>query len=499
MKTRASGLLLHPTSLASPYGVGDLGPEAYRFVDFLQGSRQLFWQILPLTPPGPGSGQSPYNSVSAFAGNTLLISPDILVQEGLLQEGDVFFDPDLAMDQAEYEKAFELKQTMFDQAFAAFLRFGPDPDYEKFCRKNRKWLEDYVLFQALKKEFGPEKTWNEWPQEYRTRKSGALKSAERYLGKDMNRERFLQYIFFRQWTALKQYCRQKQVHIIGDLPIYVDYDSVDVWASPEMFKLDHSGRPIYVSGVPPDYFSETGQLWGNPVYDWDYLQESGFTWWIDRLGHNLELFDMLRIDHFRGFVGAWEVPFGDATALNGHWAATPARDLFQTLFKSHPYLPVIAEDLGEITADVREMRSLFELPGMKVLLFAFGDRDGTNPFLPHNYTENYVAYTGTHDTNTVRGWWTQETTPEIREEVFAYLGREVSEQELPWELMRLGMMSVARLMITPVQDLLALPASSRMNSPASLEGNWLWRLTPGQLDAGPGEKLAALTRLFGRG
>ncbi len=498
MKPRAGGLLLHPSSLPAPFGVGDLGPEAYAFVDFLHSSNQRFWQILPLTPISPASGYSPYNSLSVFAGNTLLISPELLVRDGLLQEQDILGYPGCNSDQAAYAVAFEWKKALFDQAFAAFCRLGPDPDFERFCRRNVHWLEDYVLFLALKKEFGPEKTWNEWPEAYRTCKQSALQSAARAFRKEMDRERFLQYVFFRQWMELKAYRRKHQVQIIGDLPIYLDYDSVDVWVRPELFKLDQSGIPVTVSGVPPDYFSETGQLWGNPVYAWEVHQQTGYAWWIDRLTHNLELFDMLRIDHFRGFVAAWEVPYGESTALNGHWVKAPVRDFFQSLFRSFSCLPIIAEDLGEISADVREVISLFKIPGMKVLLFAFGDQDGSNSFLPHQHPENCLVYTGTHDTNTVMGWWDRETTPEIRNEVFAYLGREVPEEDLPWELIRLGMMSVASLMVVPVQDLLCLPAAARMNTPASGVGNWGWRLVPGQLDSGLARKLAAMTKIYGR-
>lgn len=499
MKPRSGGLLLHPSSLPAPFGVGDLGPEAFAFVDFLHSSSQRFWQILPLTPVSPASGYSPYNSLSAFAGNTLLISPELLVRDGLLQEQDILGYPGCNSDQAAYAAAFEWKQGLFDQAFAAFCRLGPDPDFERFCRKNAHWLEDYVLFLALKKEFGPEKTWNDWPEAYRSRRKEDLAGAAGDLREDLDRERFLQYMFYRQWMALKAYCRRKQVQLIGDLPIYPAYDSVDVWVRPELFKLEPDGMPRSVSGVPPDYFSETGQLWGNPVYDWAAHQKTGFAWWIDRLAHNLECLDMLRIDHFRGFVAAWEVPYGDRTALNGSWAEAPAREFFRTLQHSFPCLPIIAEDLGEITSDVREVISLFDIPGMKVLLFAFGDQEGSNPFLPHLYPENCLAYTGTHDTNTVMGWWDRETTPEIRNEVFAYLGREVPEEELPWELIRLGMMSVARLMVVPVQDLLCLPAAARMNNPASGVGNWGWRLVPGQLDSGLARKLAAMTKIYGRG
>lgn len=498
MKKHGSGLLLHPTSLPSPYAVGDLGPEAHRFVDFLHTSSQRFWQILPLNPTGPLSGYSPYNSVSAFARNPLLISPDLLVKEELLQAKDIIFEPNSPQDQADYETAWKFKYKVLNQAFSNFTRLSFNPEYHRFCRKHAHWLEDFALFQALKRNLGPVKTWNDWPEELRTRRGDALSRARKDLREDIDREKFFQYLFFKQWEALREYCKRKQVHIIGDLPIYLHYDSVDVWVQPELFKLDQSGKPIYVSGVPPDYFSDTGQLWGNPVYDWDYLQRTGFEWWIDRLAHNLDLFDMVRIDHFRGFVGSWEVPFGDTTALNGHWAEAPARDFFHALLRYFPYLPIIAEDLGEITADVREIISIFEVPGMKVLLFAFGEQDGRNPFLPHNFPENCVAYTGTHDTNTLRGWWEEEATSDTKARVFEYLGRKVSEEDLPWEMIRLGMMSVAWLMITPVQDLLGLPASARMNRPASSKGNWLWRLLFNQLDSALAHKLAALTKTYGR-
>ena len=498
MLSRTSGLLLHPTSLPSPHGIGDFGPEAFAFVDFLHKARQRAWQLLPLNATGPDTGYSPYNSLSAFAGNTLLISPDLLVQDGLLQEAALQHPPLEHSDQAAFAEAFAGKQALFDQAFAAFQRIPHDHEFERFCRNHAGWLEEYVLFQALKKHFGPEKNWNKWPEAIRLRREKDLAAAAEDLQNDLNRERFLQYIFYRQWMGLKAYCRRKQVQIIGDLPIYPAYDSVDVWTRPELFKLDSEGMPLAVSGVPPDYFSATGQLWGNPVYDWDSHQKTGFAWWIDRLAHNLEWFDLLRIDHFRGFVAAWEVPYGESTALNGRWVQAPVREFLETLLRRFPCLPIIAEDLGEITPDVREVISLFDIPGMKVLLFAFGDGDGSNPFLPHNYPENCVAYTGTHDTNTVMGWWTRETSPDIRDEVHAYLGRTLPEEDLPWELIRLGLQSVARLMIVPVQDLLCLPASSRMNNPASPEDNWGWRLLPGQLNVGLADKLAAMARIYGR-
>jgi 4-alpha-glucanotransferase len=312
-------------------------------------------------------------------------------------------------------------------------------------------------------------------------------------------EKFFQYIFFKQWLALKSYCNSKNIQIIGDMPIYMNYDSCDVWANPEIFKLNEEKQPASVSGVPPDYFSATGQLWGNPVYNWEVLKQTQYSWWIKRVEHNLKFFDILRLDHFRGFVGYWEIPSGEETAINGKWVAAPAEEFFGTLLKHFPGLPIIAEDLGEITPDVREVMSRFGFPGMKILIFAFGDDLPVHPYAPHNYTENCLVYTGTHDNNTVKGWFRKEASLQLRNRLSAYLGHEASEDRIHWELIRLAMMSIARIAIIPMQDLLGLGEEARMNQPATIEGNWSWRLLPEQLTPTVTNKLTEMTEIYGRG
>lgn len=496
MKRRASGILLHLTSLPSPYGIGDMGPWAYRFADFLTETRQSFWQILPLNPT-PAYSNSPYQGSSAFAGNPLLISPELLVQEGLLQESEAKGAAELPAAVVDYAAVRSRKEALLRLAYKRFRERGDGRDYEEFCRSQLHWLDDYALFMVLKSRFQG-KIWNEWPQELRKRNPEALRSVREEMLEDFEMERFLQFLFFRQWTALKDYCLRQGVQLIGDIPIYVHYDSADVWSHQEIFKLDGSGRPYVVSGVPPDYFSETGQLWGNPVYRWEVLRERGYDWWLQRLQHNLTLTDIVRVDHFRGLVAYWEVPATETTAINGQWVEVPVLELFRQLLKRFPYLPIIAEDLGTITPDVRELIHLFDLPGMKVLLFAFGDDLATNPYVPHNVVRNSVIYTGTHDNNTARGWFEKEAGPEVKQRLFAYLGREISVDEVHWELIRLAMMSVANLAIIPMQDILGLGEETRMNRPAGGAGNWEWRLLPEQLTVETAARLREMTINYGR-
>jgi 4-alpha-glucanotransferase len=496
MKRRASGILLHLTSLPSAYGIGDMGPWAYRFVDFLTETRQGFWQILPLNPT-PGYTSSPYQGSSAFAGNPLLISPELLVQENLMEERETKAAQGLPAGFVDYGAVRSAKEALFRLAHKRFRKKGDLRDYEAFCRSQIHWLDDHALFMILKSRFQG-KSWNEWPEELRARHPEDLRSVREDMAEEFEMERFLQFIFFRQWTALKEYCLQKGVQLIGDIPIYVHYDSADVWTHQEIFKLDESGRPYVVSGVPPDYFSATGQLWGNPIYRWDILRERGYDWWVRRLQHNLTLTDIVRIDHFRGLVAYWEVPATESTAMIGKWVEVPVEDFFTQLLKRFPYLPIIAEDLGTITPEVREIIHRFDLPGMKVLLFAFGDDLATNPYVPHNVVRNSVIYTGTHDNNTARGWFEKEAGPEVKERLFAYLGRRISADEVHWELTRLAMMSVANLAIIPMQDILGLGEEGRMNRPAGGTRNWEWRLLPEQLTAEISEKLRQMTINYGR-
>lgn len=497
MKRRGSGILLHITSLPSPYGIGDFGSEAHRFVDFLAEAKQNFWQILPLNPIDPAFNNSPYHSMSAFAYNKLLISPELMVQEGLLKREDMDPVPPFPKERVDYVEVIAHKKKLFHKALERFKKIKNNHEYEEFCSENSSWLEDFSLFVVLKGHFQG-LSWNDWPSEIRDREPEAMQALRKKLHDKIEMEKFLQYIFIKQWSSLKRYSHQKGIHIIGDMPIYVDYDSVDLWTHPELFKLDSKKRPYAVAGVPPDYFSETGQLWGNPIYSWDVLKKRGYDWWIQRIEHNLRIFDILRVDHFRGFVGYWEVPATANTALNGKWIEAPAVDFFNQLNKRFSYLPIIAEDLGTITPDVREVMHRFEFPGMKVLLFAFGEDNTLHPYLPHTYEKNYVVYTGTHDNNTVRGWFEREAKPEDKRRLFRYLGRKVSKREIHWEFIRLAMLSVADTVIIPMQDVLGLGEKARMNRPATSKGNWRWRLSPEQLTSSLADKLLEITEIYGR-
>jgi 4-alpha-glucanotransferase len=499
MDKRGSGILLHITSLFSPYGVGDLGSGAYRFVDFLGQTKQRYWQVLPLNPTSPAFGNSPYSSISAFAGNTLLISPDLLVEEGLLSREDLDPVPAFPGARCDYSEAIRYKDKLLELAYQRFRErgIGREP-FEAFCSENSSWLEDFALFVVLRKRFDG-RVWNQWPVGLRDRDLHSLKAIEEESHAQIEKEKFWQHLFFKQWHSLKNYCREKGVHLLGDLAIYVGLDSVDVWANPGLFKLDGEKGPLFISGVPPDYFSETGQLWGNPVYRWDVLKKSGYRWWKERIAHNLKLFDFLRIDHFRGLVAYWEIPASEKTAINGRWVKVPVKDFLNTLRKHFSHLPIVAEDLGVITPDVREVMDHFGLPGMKVLLFAFGEDHPMHPYLPHTYKENFLVYTGTHDNNTVRGWFEGEASSEDKRRLFRYLGREVPAEEIRWALIRLAMMSVARTAIFPLQDVLGLGEEARMNRPSVAHGNWEWRLLSGQITPSVTERLLEITETYGRG
>ena len=497
MKRRGSGILLHVTSLPSPYGIGDLGPWAYRFADFLAETKQSFWQILPLNLTDPAYDNSPYHSISAFASNSLLISPELMVRDGLLAKSDLEPLPNFPKGRVDYGVVIAYKKKLFNLAYQRFKKTKNNYEYKRFCLENAYWLDDFALFSALKSHFQGQ-VWSEWPQDIRDRQPKTLQSLKKELHDKIELEKLLQYMFFQQWISLKGYCNHRGIQFFGDTPIYVQYDSVDVWTDPEIFKLDNEKRPYAVAGVPPDYFSETGQLWGNPVYRWNVLQQRGYDWWIQRMEHTLNLFNVLRIDHFRGFVAYWEVPAGEKTAINGRWVEVPVEDFFNALLKRFSYLPIIAEDLGIITPDVREVMNHFEFPGMKLLLFAFGEDHPMHPYLPHTYEKHYVAYTGTHDNNTIKGWFEKEATPEDKRRLFRYLGREVPLEELHWEMIRLAMMSVANLVIFPMQDLLGLGEKARMNRPATKEGNWRWRLLPQQLTPLLTRRFLEMTEIYGR-
>ncbi|NIR50837.1 4-alpha-glucanotransferase [candidate division KSB1 bacterium] len=497
MTRRGSGILLHITSLPSPYGIGDLGPGAKKFADFLYETRQSYWQILPVNPTDAISGHSPYDSLSAFAGNTLLISPELLLEDDFIRKEDLELLPELPNDRVDFDAVMQHKNKLFDRAFERFRDSDNKYEYDKFCLQNSQWLDDFAAFVIFKQHFEG-KAWCDWPEEIRDRQPEAIQKLKDELSEPIERKKFLQFIFLKQWMSLKEYCNDLGIQIMGDLPYYQNYDSADVWTNPGLFKLDDQKQPTGVAGVPPDYFSETGQLWGHPVYNWERLKETDYGWWLQRMKRNLSLFDIVRIDHFRGFVSYWEVPAGDETAINGTWVEVPTRDFFETLLKRFPNLPIVAEDLGYITPDVREAIREFSFPGMRLLLFAFDASLPTNAYAPHNHVKNCVVYTGTHDNNTVRGWFDNEASEEDKRRLAKYLGREVSSGNVHWDFIRLAMMSVADLVLLPIQDVLGLGPEARMNRPATTEKNWQWRLLSEQITPEVTDKLREVTTIFGR-
>lgn len=496
MKKRGSGILCHITSLASPFGIGDLGPGAYAFADFLSGARQSFWQVLPLNPTNKRYFDSPFSSLSSCAGNTALISPRLLANEGLLTQSEVEDHPLFPDDRVDYQGASKLKKRLFVRAHG---RLGKNPstveDCARFCKGNESWLEDHAFFTALTDHLGGIPL-SGWPQDLSERKSASLQQLRGELSEDVEREKFLQYLFFKQWHALKNYCNCKGIRIIGDFPMFMNYDAVDIWAAPELFKVDGSMKPSLMAGSPPDAFSEQGQLFNCAVYDWESLKKSGYNWWLRRFHYLFKLYDFVRIDHFRGFVATWEVPASEQNAMKGRWQETPAHEFFRSMLRHHPAFPVIAEDLGTITADVREVMAKFEIPGMKVLVLAFQKGAMEGSYLPHNHHQNSVVYTGTHDTNTVAGWL-EQADDEEKNGLYRYLGRQV-ESEANWEFIRLAMISVAQTAVIQMQDVLGAGAESRMNKPGQAEGNWQWRIP--QVDLRPlAARLGEMTTCYGRG
>jgi 4-alpha-glucanotransferase len=492
---RASGILLHPTSFPSRFGVGDLGSEAYRFIEFLADSGQSIWQVLPLGPTG--YGDSPYQCFSAIAGNPLLISLERLRDQGWLNDEDLDTLPELPQ-QVDFGWVIFSKLPLLQKASAAF-RTQASPElqeaFTEFCRDKASWLDDYALFMALKDANNGD-SWNTWETGVRLRKPSALNAARQTLAPKIFFHQFLQFQFFQQWSEIKQFANDRGIQILGDLPIYVAHDSAEVWAHPELFRLDEiTGLPELVAGVPPDYFSETGQLWGNPIYNWQRLQEQDFQWWIQRFEAMLDCVDLIRIDHFRGFEAYWAVPQGETTAINGEWVQAPGRTFFKRLREALGELPIVAEDLGLITDEVEELRDEFNFPGMKILQFAF-DSDADNPYLPFNYPTNSVVYTGTHDNDTTLGWFNKRS-PEAQEHVRQYLGC-TSSDGIHWDLIRLAMSSVSDLAIIQLQDLMGLETESRMNSPSQDMGNWSWRYEPGALTSEIRDRLRAMTQIYGR-
>jgi 4-alpha-glucanotransferase len=490
---RSSGILLHPTSLPGPFAVGDFGKGARTFVDFLAAAGQTLWQVLPLGPIGLGN--SPYQSCSAFAGNTLLIDPCQLEIDGLLEASDLA-GQNSPEEYVDYQMAARFKERLLDQAFETFKQQPAHHlrvHFESFGNQASWWLNDYALYRALKNVNG-DGDWSTWDQDIAFREPQALAVAAKELHEQIEAQKFFQFLFFRQWQSLREYAIERRVKIIGDLPIFVAYDSADVWTHREYFQLDEIGSPTAVAGVPPDYFSETGQLWGNPLYDWPRMREDGFRWWIDRMRWLLTLYDFIRVDHFRGFTACWEIPAGAPTAVIGRWAETPGRELFTALQKTLGDLPIIAENLGIITKDVESLREEFGFPGMRVLQFAFGD-DDNNEHLPQNYTRDTVVYTGTHDNDTSCGWFAN-LSEEERDRCLSRLGSD--GREINWDMIHAALSSVADTAIIPAQDLLGLGSEARMNVPASETGNWKWRLKPDALSEKLASRLQNLAELSGR-
>ncbi len=463
-KHRGSGVQLHITSLPSKYGIGDFGPEAYKFADFLAKAGQSYWQILPLNQVSPRYNFSPYSCLSTFAGNVLLISPQLLYQQGLIAKKDISDIPVFNPAKVNFPKVYSYKTMLLNRAFE---NFKADSNFKKFCAVNKDWLDDYAIFSAKSQQ-------------------------------DINREKFLQYIFFQQWFNLKQYCNRQGIKIIGDVPFYVASDSADVRQNPDIFKLTKEKKPRFIAGVPPDYYSKTGQLWNNPVYDWKMLKKTDYQWWIERIKHNLKMFDIVRLDHFRGFFAYWQVPANNKTAVHGRWVRGPGEDFLKKLFLNFPKSRFIAEDLGHITADVRKAIGKYDLTSTKVLLFAFGSGKSADLHNPRNYPQNSIVYASTHDSNTAIGWLEKEAKPAQKEKLFKLIGKKAGVSQIPWELIRLAEKSVSDIVIMQMQDILGLDERGRMNLPATSKGNWQWRFEKGELKSATIKKLAELTKIYNR-
>ncbi len=492
---RSSGILLHPTSLPGRYGIGSFNRAAYEWVDLLAETRQTLWQVLPLGPTG--YGDSPYQSFSTFAGNPYLISLEDLVTDGLLDQRVLDEAPEFPHDRVDYGMIYHWKLPVLRRAAARFEERADgdhQADFERFCHNNADWLDDYSLFMALKDAHNGA-PWNTWDMPLRGRQKHALTAAIKEHAAVIHYHKFAQWIFYRQWEALKGYANEKGILIVGDIPIYVAMDSADVWSDPDVFFLDKDYQPTVVAGVPPDYFSATGQLWGNPIYRWDKMKHNHYQWWIRRISAALRLYDRVRIDHFRGFAGYWEVPAGEETAENGKWVTGPGKHLFEVIREQLGDLPIIAEDLGEITPDVIELRNAFDLPGMKILQFSFST-DATDKFLPHNYKPNFVVYSGTHDNDTAWGWYQTSSTEHERDHFRRYF--RTGGHEVSWTLLEGAFQSVAVMAIVPLQDVLSLGTEARMNLPGRAAGNWGWRYTPEQIQPSMIQRLKEVTLLYGR-
>ncbi|HEV2066721.1 MAG TPA: 4-alpha-glucanotransferase [Thermomicrobiales bacterium] len=491
---RESGILLHPTSLPGPHGIGDFGPSAFRFIDWLEAAGQRLWQVMPLGPTG--YGDSPYASPSAFAGNPLLISLPWLHGDGLLTDQDLAGAPAFAEDHVEFEAVAAFKGDLLRRAFDAFRRGAASElrgEFEQFSQDQRYWLDSYALFMAVKRAHGMA-SWHDWDEPIRLRSRNSVEEWSNREAQEIRFQKFVQFLFNRQWLNLKAYANARGVRVIGDIPIFVAEDSADVWSAQALFKLDSTGVATEVAGVPPDPFSDTGQIWGNPVYDWETMRKDDFGWWSARIGRMLTTVDVVRIDHFRGFAAAWLVPAGAATAAEGHWERAPGGDVFAAIRRAHGDLPIIIEDLGVITPDVISLREVLGFPGMNVLQFAF-EHNPANVYLPHNYRPDAVVYTATHDNQTTVGWF-QSRSPEDRAAVQRYLGRDGSD--IAWDVIRVALASVAQTAILSMQDVLRLDDRARMNVPGKPEGNWSWRCREDQLASDLATGLRDMTWLYGR-
>ncbi len=524
---RSSGILVHPTSFPSRFGIGDLGKDAFEFIDFLSKGKQKLWQVLPL---GPTSfGDSPYQCFSAFAGNPLLISPDKLIVDGLLDESDVAEVPAFDDTKLDYGPVINYKSQLFRKAYQNFKKTGTAAQkakFEEFCEVNKIWLNDYTLFVSLKdyyirvrtasgmdeafedfaaanqkylneksvKDYYFGAVWSTWEEGIALRRPEAIKEWTARLADDIEYYKFLQFEFYTEWRALKTYANDKNIQVIGDIPIFVAYDSADVWGNPGLFYLDEKGYPTVVAGVPPDYFSATGQLWGNPLYNWEIHKNTNYAWWVERIKGILELVDIVRIDHFRGFEAYWSIPFGEETAIQGVWEKGPDKDLFIAIETALGKLPIIAEDLGLITEGVIELRDAFDFPGMKILQFAF-DSSEENNYIPHNFIPNTVVYTGTHDNDTTVGWYEKASEAD---QAYCKQYMNTSGEEIWWDFIRLAFASVSDIAIVPMQDVMGLDSESRMNTPGVASGNWQWRYTKDQLCPEYATRLAALSTVYGR-
>jgi len=502
---RTSGILLHPTCLPGPFGIGDFGPEAFSFVDFLKDAGQKLWQVLPLNPTG--YGDSPFQCFSAYAGNHLLISVEKLQKAGILEASDLR-NHDFPQDSVDFEGVIRWKTRVLSKAATRFKSDARGEDrraFDDFCAKNVSWLPDFALFMACKQEQGGV-SWNQWPADIAQRTPDALNAARSRLKEAVLTVQYWQFEFFRQWKEVQTYAHEAGIRIVGDLPIYVALDSADVWTNREYFQLSEKGQPIKIAGVPPDYFSATGQCWGNPIYRWDRLQQAGYRWWIERFRAALELYDAVRIDHFRGFEAYWEIPGDETTAVNGSWVKGPGADFFAALEREFGDLPIIAENLGVITPEVESIRHRFRFPGMAILQFAFGKDPQGPSFRPHNYERELAAYTGTHDNDTTIGWWSSSgardstRTPEdvAKERAFARSYLNLKDEPIQWVMIRTILASIADLAIIPLQDVLGLGTEARMNLPGTAKGNWHWRFRAAALTSEHAHRLREMVELYDR-